>query len=560
MPERIFIGVAWPYANGPLHLGHVAGVYLPADIFARYHRARGNRVLMVSGSDEHGTPVTIRAGEERVEPQVIADRYHAKFLEVWQRLGVTFDLYTRTGTDNHAAVTQDIFLRLLERGFIYREVMTAFFCENDRRFLPDRYVTGTCPHCGAPDARGDQCDACGKPLNADELVEPRCRLCGAAPQLRETEHFFLDLAQFAERLGAWIRANDRLKPNVRAFSLGLIEAGLRGRPITRDISWGIPVPVPGFESKRIYVWFEAVIGYLSASKEWAQRSGDPEAWREFWREPTKSYYFIGKDNIPFHTIIWPAMLMGYSDLLLPYDVPANEYLTLEKRPFSTSRNWAIWAEDLLSRYDTDPLRYLLSMNMPETNDADFSWREFLRRNNDELVAAYGNLVQRVLTITARNFDGRVPEPGAPGEGERALLTQADQTFARVTEDLAACRFRKPITEIMALTREGNRYFDERAPWQQVKEDKPAAATTLNTCLQLINALKTMYYPFLPFSSAQLHAMLGFDGELGANDWALARVPAGQVFGEIRHLFKRLEPSLADEEVARLQAQSSQAPP
>jgi len=560
VPERIFIGAAWPYANGPLHLGHVAGYVLPADIFARYHRARGNEVLMVSGSDEHGTPVALRADEEGVAPQVIADRYHEKFVEAWERLGVIFDLYTRTGTENHAAVVTDVFLRLLERGHIYQAPMTAFYCEKCARFLPDRYVQGTCPHCGACETRGDQCDACGKPLNADELTEPTCRLCGGVPELRETEHFFLDLAQFSDRLEPWIRGNDRFKPNVRAFSLGLIEAGLRGRPITRDIAWGIPVPVEGFESKRIYVWFEAVIGYLSASKEWAQRQGDAEAWRAWWEEPTKSYYFIGKDNIPFHTIIWPAMLLGYGDLLLPYDVPANEYLTLEHRPFSTSRNWAIWAEDLLSRYDPDPLRYVLSINMPESGDTDFSWREFVRRNNDELVAAYGNLVQRVLTITARNFEGRVPEPGSAGEGERALLAQADETFAQVTEDLAGCRFRKALGEIMALTREGNRYFDERAPWQQVKQDKPAAATTLNTCLQLINALKTMFYPFLPFSSAQLHAMLGFDTALGAGDWGIARVPAGQAFGKIAHLFKRLEPSVAEEEVARLEAQAKQSAP
>ncbi|MBI4302680.1 MAG: methionine--tRNA ligase, partial [Chloroflexi bacterium] len=308
MTERIFIGVAWPYANGSLHLGHLAGAYLPADIFARYHRLKGNQVLMVSGSDRHGTPITVRAEEEGKTPAEIADRYHQEFVECWQKLGISFDLYTHTGTSNHAAITHDIFLTLLQKGYIYKDTMASPFCPNHQRFLADRYVEGTCPYCNYPDARGDQCDECGKPLSAVDLITPRCKLCGATPQIKPTEHFFLRLSAFASQLKAWVKEQTHWRPNVLNFTLGLLNEGLKDRPITRDIEWGITVPVPGFDRKRIYVWFDAVIGYLSATMEWAKTMGQEDKWREFWQGPTKCYYFIGKDNIPFHTLVWPAML------------------------------------------------------------------------------------------------------------------------------------------------------------------------------------------------------------------------------------------------------------
>ncbi|MFC1909529.1 methionine--tRNA ligase, partial [Chloroflexota bacterium] len=412
MSERIFIGVAWPYANGSLHLGHIAGAYLPADIFARYHRIKGNEVLMVSGADQHGTPITIKAEQEGKKPGDIAARYLEEFHDSWRQLGISFDLFTSTGTTNHAEVTQDIFRRLLEKNYIYRDTVSQPFCPNCQRFLPDRYIEGTCPFCNSPSARGDQCDRCGKPLNTTELIDPHCRICSTTPVFRNTEHFFLKLSIFQDNLVKWIDERQReckWRPNVYGLTQRYLKEGLKDRAITRDIDWGVPVPVPSFENKRIYVWFEAVIGYLSASKEWAQQNGDTEKWRSFWQDDTRSYYFIGKDNIPFHTLIWPAMLMGYGDLNLPYDVPANEFLTIEGRKLSTSQNWAVWLPDYLSRYDPDPLRYLLSINMPDTGDTDFSWREFVRRNNDELVATYGNLVNRVLTFVYRNFDGRVPE-------------------------------------------------------------------------------------------------------------------------------------------------------
>jgi methionyl-tRNA synthetase len=552
--ETIFIGVAWPYANGPLHLGHIAGANLPPDIFARYHRARGSRVLMVSGSDCHGTPVTLRADAEGVSPREIAERYHQSFVDSNRQLGISWDLYTHTMTDNHHAVTREVFLRLLEGGYIYRATMQAFFCPSCNRFLPDRYVEGTCPHCGGR-ARGDQCSDCGKVLDAAELIEPVCAISGDAPRLAETEHCFLDLAKFEAPIREWVADKDYWRPNVKAFTMNLLDSGLRGRPITRDIEWGVRVPVEGFENKRIYVWFDAVIGYLSASKEWAQRRGEPEAWREFWEPPARSYYFIGKDNITFHTVIWPSMLMGYGDLVLPYDVPSNEFLTLEGRAFSTSKNWAIWVPDFLSRYDPDPLRYMLSINMPETSDTDFSWREFVRRNNDELIAAYGNFVHRVLTITTRNFEHRVPEPDDLAPADREITERAGRAFEVVTDELAGCHFRAAIAEAMALARDCNKYFNDEAPWSLVKTDHDRAATVLNTCLQLISALKTLFYPFLPFSSQRIHEMLNCEGTLGDHDWAIAPVPAGRELREPVALFKRLDESVIAEELERLQTPS-----
>ncbi|MCK5577180.1 MAG: methionine--tRNA ligase, partial [Dehalococcoidales bacterium] len=370
MSERIFIGVAWPYANSPLHLGQIAGAYLPPDIFARYHRARGNEVLMVSGSDQHGTPITIRAEQEGVTPAEIAGKYHRQFLESWQQLGIYFDLFTTTDNINHTEVAQDMFLTLLKKGYIYKKTVSQPFCDSCQRYLPDRYIEGVCPYCGYSGARGDQCDQCGQPLTPAELVEPRCGLCQASPDFKDSEHFFFKLSAFEGQLLEWIKQQNHWRNNVLNFTKSYLVAGLKDRAITRDINWGIPLPVDGYPGKRLYVWFEAVIGYLSASKEWARNTGNSEKWRDFWQGKAKSYYFIGKDNIPFHTIIWPAMLMGYGGLNLPYDVPANEFLTIEGRKLSSSRNWAVWLTDFLSRYDPDPLRYLLSVNMPETGDTD----------------------------------------------------------------------------------------------------------------------------------------------------------------------------------------------
>lgn len=555
MTERIFIGVAWPYANGPLHLGHVAGAYLPADIFARYHRIKGNEVLMVSGSDQHGTPVTLRAEAEGKSPQEVVNRFHQGFLDSWKKLGISFDLFTATGTQNHALVVQDFFLKLLDKGYIYKDKMSLPFCPKCVRFLPDRYVEGTCPYCGSPRARGDQCDDCGKPLNPVDLINPRCSICKSTPEIRSSEHFFLRLSAFSDRLKSWVQEQSHWRSNVLNFTLRYLTEGLRDRAITRDIEWGIPVPLPGYEKKRIYVWFEAVIGYLSASKEWAQSRGEDEQWRKFWEGDAKSYYFIGKDNIVFHTIIWPAMLMGYDSLNLPYNVPANEFLTLEGRKLSTSRNWAVWLPDYLERYPADPLRYLMSANMPETSDADFSWREFVRRNNDELVATYGNLVQRALTFSYRNFDQCVPSVGELDAESNALLKKAEDTLSAVDRLIHDCHFRESVREIMALAQEANRYLDNKAPWKKINEDRDSAAAAIFTVIGVISCLKLVFYPFLPFSSGKLHRLLGFKGEAGDGGWALTVPRGGQRLLPPEHLFAKLDDKIAEEESTLLERSS-----
>ena len=557
MPERIFIGVAWPYANGPLHMGHIAGCYLAADIFARYHRMKGNEVLMVSGSDAHGTPITIRADQEGVEPSVILDRYHAQFLDTWQRLGISFDLFTTTHTENHQRVVQDIFSRLQEQDYIYADTMLLAHCAGCSRFLPDRYVEGTCPHCGNDRARGDQCDNCGHTLDPIELVAPRCSICGDTPDFRDSEHFFLRLSAFEKPLLDWIGDKEFWRPNVANSTRGFLQGGLKDRAISRDLTWGVPLPMEGYEGKRIYVWFEAVIGYLSAAVEWAERSGKPDAWEDFWKDDnTKAYYFIGKDNIPFHSIIWPAMIMAYGGLNLPYDVPANEFLSLENRKFSTSQNWALWVPDYLDRYDPDPLRYMLSINMPETGDTDFSWNEFVRRNNDELVATYGNLVNRVLRFTYRNFDGQVPVDAAPPEdAEITLLESARQAMADVDSSLYHTRFRAGISRAFALAQESNRYLDSRAPWQSIKTDRADAARSLGTAIQVLNCLKVILSPYLPFTSQKVHEFLGFDGDVSAEPWdfdsLVGNIKPGAPLRNPSALYTKLDAAVAEQEAEQL---------
>jgi methionyl-tRNA synthetase len=558
MQERILIGVAWPYANGSIHIGHIAGAYLPADIFARYHRLKGNHVLMVSGSDQHGTPITIRAEQEGITPEELVAKYHAEFIEIWERLGISWDCYTTTGTENHREVVHDVFTTLYQRGFIRAETRSHPYCEKDHRFLPDRYVEGTCPNCKYPLARGDQCEKCGQPRDPEELIEWRCRICGTPPILRDSEHFFLRLSILRDALIPWVKqADDRWRANVYRFTLNWITEELKDRPITRDIDWGVPVPLDGYEDKRIYVWFEAVIGYLSASIEWAKRRQQPDEWRQFWQDPAcKSYYFIGKDNIAFHAIIWPAMLMAYGsydpeteqgEYNLPYDIPSNEFLTLQGNKISTSQNWAVWVSDYLERFEPDPLRFYFSANMPESGDADFSWAEFVRRNNDELVATYGNLVHRVLTLIARYFGGLVPEPRSLTNQDTALMHRATETLSAVSDSLAKCRFREAVTTAMKLAAETNRYLDRKAPWHEVKEDTSLAANTLWTALNSISTLKTVLAPFLPFSSKTLHTMAGFPGNIEDIGWQIQAPHPGQVISNPAPLFSKLDYDVVERE-------------
>jgi methionyl-tRNA synthetase len=551
MSERIFIGVAWPYANSRLHLGHVAGAYLPADIFARYHRLKGNDVIMVSGSDIHGTPVTIRAEQEGKTPAEVAQHFHQLFMEDWQKLGISWDLFTTTAPKTTPGYPRISFLNY-GKGLYLQAGGNQPYCEKCQRYLPDRYVEGTCPLCKSAGARGDQCEQCGKPMNPAELIEARCRICGAPPVYRESEHFFLKLSAFQDALLEWVKDKTYWRANVQRFTQRYLEEGLKDRAITRDIDWGIPLPLDGYPGKSLYVWFEAVIGYLSASIEWAERQGQPDAWRPFWQGgQARAYYFIGKDNIPFHTIIWPSMLMGYGDLNLPYDVPANEFLTIESQKFSKSRNLAIWVDDFLSRYEADPLRYLLSANMPETSDTDFSWREFVRRNNDELVATYGNLVQRVLTFTYKRFDGAVPQPGPLDPASQALLDKAEATLACMDSLLSGCHFKDAIKEAMTLAQEANRYLDDKSPWKTIKEDVQAAATALYVAIGVISALKTVLSPFLPHSSQRVHEYLGFGGQVTEGGWCISLPQPGQKLNPPQALFTKLDDSVVAEEQARM---------
>jgi methionyl-tRNA synthetase len=553
--ERIFIGVAWPYVSGFRHLGHVAGMWVPADIFARYHRLAGNRVLMVSGSDMHGTPIMVRADAEGKSPAEVANFYHEVIKENLKALNFSSDLYTSTETENHKAVSQDFFLTMYQRGYIYKDTAKQLYCPNCSRFLADRYVEGTCPFCKYDNARGDQCDECGKQIDPLELINPRCKTCGGTPIVRETEHFFLDLPKLRDRLETYANnAQVNWRPNVTQFTMNLLKETLRGRAITRDIPWGIPLPLPGYEGKVMYVWFEAVIGYFSAAKEWAALQGTPDAWREWWEDKAvKSFYFIGKDNIVFHTVIWPAMLMGYGEgkYNLPYDVPSTEFLTMEGRQFSTSRNVAIWLPDYLSRYDADPLRFYLTVNSPEVRDSDFSWSEFVRRNNDELVAKWGNFVNRVLSFTHKNFDGLVPAPGALSPEDDELLAKVDAAFGAVGALIAARRFKDSIKELMALWDAANVWIDKAEPWKVIKVDKARAATTLWTAFQAISGMKTLAVPYMPTTSQKCHELLGLAGDSAKGKWQRDAVPAGQPFPKPAPLFKKLEEKVVEEELARM---------
>jgi methionyl-tRNA synthetase len=584
---KILIGVAWPYANGYQHLGHLAGAYLPPDIFARYHRLVGNDVLMVSGSDAHGTPITVRADAEGVPPQEIFERYHQTFLDTYQQIGLTFDLFTHTDTENHHRVAQDIFLKILENGYLYREVQRQLYSQQEGRFLPDRYVEGECPYCGSPDARGDQCDNCGKLLEPTELINPRSKASGDTDlELRKTEHYFLDLAKLSDALADYLSAGkDHWRPNVINFARNYVK-DLHGRPITRDIDWGIPIPLPGYEGKCLYVWFEAVMGYFSASVEWSKNQGTPEAWKAWWYDPEAlTYYFIGKDNIPFHTVIWPAELLALgqlycdgcdTDLDLPYDVPANEYLNFKGTKLSKSRGAFVEVPYFLSKYDPDALRFYLTATAPETRDTEFSWEDFVERNNNELVATWGNLANRMLSFAYKRFDGHVPEPGALDAEDHALLEKVETGFDTVGDLYNACKFRAALGEALALAREANGYLDRKAPWFQIKEDRQAAATSVYVILRVVDNLKTILAPILPHTAQQLHEYLGYEGHLfgtqhvveyeeetrshqaltydhtGAiGTWTKSELPPGQALREPAPLFKKLDESVIEEEYARL---------
>ena len=594
MPENILVAVAWPYANAEIHVGNLTGSHLPGDIVARYHRLKGNNVLMITGTDSHGTPVTMSADKLGKPVEEVYKFYHEGFIDLFQQIGITYDLYTSTHTENHFKVSQTIFLALQKNGFLFTKVEPQWFSPGLKRFLPDRYIEGTCYICGDENARSDQCDKCGNVLEPDKLLNPRSKVAGdtSAPELRETEHFFLDLSKLEPEVKQFLKDRaSHMRDTVLGESLGKIEAeGLKPRPITRDLDWGIPVPVEGWDGKCLYVWFEAVIGYLSAPIEWGQYQADKEAWREWWINPAaKQLHFIGKDNIFFHTSLWPAELMGVGSafmelfrgdevpLVLPYDVPANQFMNLEGDKISGSRNWAVWVRDALTRYDPDALRYYLTVNMPEAKDSDWDWAEFVARNNNELVATWGNLANRVLTFCYKNWDGRVPDVDLAKlrESDKSLLATIENGFKSVGDYLEAVQLRSAVSEAMRLSTEVNRYLDANAPWTTIKTDRDSAAQTIFTALKAIDSLKVIFAPFLPFTSEKLHSFFGNEtplfgkqftevvsDSLGSHkvlrykgidgmQWKPSDLKPGTKLNQPGPLFKKLEEKVIEEERARL---------
>ena len=533
----VLVAVAWPYASGSRHLGHLAGAYLPADIYARHQRLVGNRVLMVSGSDVHGTPITVRADAEGVTPRDIADRYHAEFVADWDRLGISWDLYTSTGTENHAAVTHDLFLRLLENGHIDRRTSDQYYDAEAGRFLPDRYIEGTCPHCHYAEARGDQCEDCGRTLDPEELVDPRSKITGGTPEVRQTEHFYLRLSDFSEALGAWLDGRQGWRRHVLNFSKGWVEDGLHDRAITRDLDWGVDVPVDDLgPGKRIYVWFEAVIGYLSASKEWAQVQGDPEAWRDWWEgDEARSVYFIGKDNIPFHTIIWPGMLLGYGGLNLPTDVPANQYVTFKGGKASASRGVGLTIGEGLDLFQADALRYALAASLPEQSDTDLSIDEIGRRINEELVATWGNLVNRVLSMVYSTCGGVVPAVGGRTADDLAVLATVDGALDVVTDLIERVELRAALRTGMDAAATVNAYLNATEPWKLARSDPERAQAVLGTALAAVAGVRVALSPYLPFSTVAL------DDELGPVDaWQRREPVPGSPIGKPAPLFAKVD--------------------
>ena len=594
MSERILTAVAWPYANGPRHIGHVSGFGVPSDVFSRYMRMSGHDVLMVSGTDEHGTPIQVQADKEGVSARELVDRYNRVIVEDLQGLGLSYDLFTRTTTHNHASVVQELFRQLVKNDYVFSKETMGAISPSTGRTLPDRYIEGTCPICQYDGARGDQCDNCGNQLDPIELKNPRSRINGETPKFVETEHFFLDLPAFTESLTTWISTRSDWRPNVLKFSGNLI-GELQPRAISRDLDWGVPIPLEGWEGrgdKRLYVWFDAVIGYLSASIEWAHRTGDDDAWRRWWQDPAaRSYYFMGKDNIVFHSVIWPSILLGYNgqgdkggspgqlgELGLPTEVVSSEYLTMEGRKFSSSRQVVIYVRDFLERYDADALRYFVAAAGPENQDADFTWSEFVRRNNDELVAGWGNLVNRSVSMAAKNF-GQVPESVDPTDDDRELLQKVRASFGTVGDLLEKSRQKAAIGEAMRTVAETNKYISDQAPWK-LKEDPVRQGTVLHTALQAVRDLNTILTPFVPHAAQKVHETLGGTGVWSSmpeirrvseadNDdynvlmgdyqssydngvrWQSTSLVAGTPLQTPTPVFTKLDPSIADEELARL---------
>ena len=555
--QRILITAALPYANAPIHLGHLAGAYLPADIYARFQRLRGRDVLFICGSDEHGVAITLAADKEKVSPRDIVDRYHAMNREAFAKFGMTFDSYSRTSIPLHHETAVGFLLEFHRRGILNEKREKQLYDEKASMFLPDRYVEGTCPVCGNTDARGDQCENCGTFLDPLQLLNPRSKITGDTPVVRETTHLYFPLGAYQARLEEYVKKSDAAdgwKENVLQYCRGWFKEGLQDRAVTRDLDWGVKIPLPGYEKKVIYVWFDAVLGYISATKEWASRIGRPDAWKEYWLRPdTKYVAFIGKDNVVFHTIVFPAMLMAWNDgggdrYVLPANVPANEFLNYKGQKFSKSRGWGIDLQDFLRRYPADPLRYCLATGLPEYRDSDFTWRDFQAKNNNELADILGNFINRTLAFAVRTFDNAVPPQGPPGELDRRVLSLLERTPGAAAECFEHYRFRDGLMEIMNLARGANKYFNDSEPWKTAASDRVRCATTVNISLQIARSLAVLMSPVIPGSCQRIWAMLGLDGKAEQSSWDDAGTPAlraGHRLGTPEILFTKIEDSMIE---------------
>jgi methionyl-tRNA synthetase len=558
-PARILVTAALPYANGPIHLGHLAGAYLPADIYVRYQRLKRREVVFICGSDEHGVPITLTAEREGITPKDVVDRYHAMNKDAFDRFGMSFDNYSRTSLELHHQIAQEFFLEFHKRNILNEKREQQFYDDSVQMFLPDRYVEGTCPICAHTDARGDQCEKCGSYLNPLDLIEPRSKISGQRPVVRETTHLYFPLGSYQERLEEYVQERDRRdrwKENVLQYCRGWFKEGLQDRAYTRDLGWGVSVPLKGYENKVIYVWFDAVLGYISSTREWADRIGEPDAWKRFWQdEQTKYVAFIGKDNVVFHCIVFPSMLMAWNDgeasqYVLPENVPANEFLNFEGQKFSKSKGWGIDVSEFLDRYPADTLRYYLAVTLPEYRDTDFYWKDFQARTNNELADILGNFVNRALAFTNRTFDGQVPPRGELDERDRTMIEALTQAPAKAGDCFEHYSFREGVLAAMNLARAANKYFNDSEPWKTAKEDRERCSTTLNISLQVVRSLALLLHPVVPFSAERIWRMLNLTGELTDHSWDSAAdlpIPEGHRIGAVEILFTKIEDTVIEAE-------------
>lgn len=553
--RKILVTAALPYANGPIHLGHLAGAYLPADIFVRYQRSLGRDIVFICGSDEHGVPITIAAERNGVTPQQIVDKYYKIHKESFEKFGIRFDNYSRTSLKIHHEMSQEFFLNLHAKGYLSEKTTTQFFCTHCDRFLADRYVEGICPFCNSEGARGDQCESCGRSIDQIDLIEPHCVTCENKPIIKETSHWFLNLKKYQSKIKEYLDQQTHWKENVKNFCYGWLNMGLEDRAVTRDLKWGIQVPLKGYENKVLYVWFDAPIGYISSTIEWSQNIGQPDRWKDYWMDKnTHLVHFIGKDNIVFHAIIWPLILMGHGDYVLPSDIPANEFLNLEGNKLSTSKNYAVWLDEYLKIFEPDPLRYCIAVNAPETKDSDFSWKDFQNRNNNELADILGNFINRTLTFLKKHYDSKIPTPGTFDDLDEQMLTKMKNAPKKIGKHIERYRVRKAVTAFMDLARFANKYFNDQAPWLTIKESGEKCKTTIHVCCRVCKSLAILMQPFIPFSATKLWEILNMEGDVAKQKWD----SAGEVtftpdhkINKVKILFKKIDDDKIQPEIDKL---------